>query len=231
MPRHAARRSVAGMLRTALASILAAAAVAATAAAAGATELPTLPNDDADAKPVRAGTTYSAGSFPLALRITPPDGSWLAGQETIVTAKRGSFGSVEFMHAPAAAPLGAISMIASVDGTPSVATAVAQLRSAKGATFGPTTPTRLAGFSGSRLDATVGAKRAIFVPLSPPSHAARYHPDAYVFDAGEVLRFVVLDVRGKTVVLLIENAGLPADRFGTFLDSAGGLLSTLRFPA
>jgi hypothetical protein len=217
-------------MRTALALLVAAVAAAA-AAAAGTPELPTLPNDDVNASPVSSGVTYGAGSFPTPLRITPPDGSWLAGQGSTVTAKRGSFGWAEFMHAPAAAPQGAISMIASVDGEPSVATAVAQLRAAGGTSYGPTAPVRLAGFSGRQFDATIGAKSRVFVPLSPLSHAAVFHPDAYRFDAGEVLRVVVLDVRGTTVVFLIENAALPADEFPAFLDDARRLLATLRFPS
>jgi hypothetical protein len=210
-----------------------AACVLAPLAAASATlpELPTLASDDANARPVAAGVTYAASSFPIAVRITPPDRTWLAGQGGTVTAKRGSYGWAEFMHGPPGVPRGAISMITSADPTRSVAATVAQLRSEAGVTFGPVSAVRLAGFRGSRFDAEVGAKSRRFVPFSPPSHAAVFHPDAYLFDAGEVLRIVALDVRGKTVVLLLENAGLPAAQFPTFLDSANGLLGTLRFPA
>ena len=219
------------MLRVALLPILAASVLAATAAAAGAPELPVLPSNDVNAKPISAAVTYTASSFPIAMRITPPDGGWFAGQGRIVTVKRGSYGWAEFMHAPPNRPQGAIAMITSLDATPSVATTVAQLRAGTGATFGPVTPVRLAGFSGSQFDVTIGPKHHLFIPLSPPSHAARYHPDAYLLDAGEVVRIVVLDVRGKTVVFLLENYALPADQFPTFLDQAHGLLASLRFPA
>jgi hypothetical protein len=218
------------MLRRALVSIIAAALFATTAAAAGPMELPTLASDDVAPKPIGANTTYAASSFPLALRITPPDGTWLAGQGKTVTLKRGSFAWAEFMHAPPTVPLGAISMITSLGASPPVATAVSQLRAGAGVTYGPVTPVRLAGFGGEKFDATIGSKHHLFVPLSPPSHAAVYHPDAYLFDAGEVLRIVVLDVRGKTVVFVLENAGLPSDQFPSFLDEAQRLLDTLRFP-
>ena len=35
---------------------------------------------DLSPPPLKAGTAYTAGFFPLALRVTPPDGSWLGGQ-------------------------------------------------------------------------------------------------------------------------------------------------------
>jgi hypothetical protein len=98
-------------------------------------------------------------------------------------------------------------------------------------TFGPVSAVRLAGFPGRRFDAQVGPSHRLVVPFSPPSHGARFRPDAYLVDAGELLRIVVLDVRGRTVVLLLENAGLPAEQFPAFLASANGLLGTLRFPA
>src|SRR5690349_12362669 len=104
------------MLRAALASILAA-AFAATAAAAGPPELPKLPSNDVNAKPISAAVTYAASSFPVAMRITPPDGTWFAGQGSIVTVKRGSYGWAEFMHAPPNQPQGAIAMITSLDAT------------------------------------------------------------------------------------------------------------------
>jgi hypothetical protein len=214
-----------------LSSIAALCIVTAAGAAGSAPELPPLPSDDVNARPVSAGVTYAAHSFPIALRITPPDGTWLAGQWSVATTKRGSFGYTEFMHGPPSAPNGAISMVTSPDPTPSVAASVAQLRGTAGVTYGPPTFVRLGGFSGSQFDAHVGPKARIFVPLSPPSHKAVYHPDGYRFDAGEVLRLIVLDVRGKTVVLLIENAALPAEQFPQFLGQAHALLASLRFPS
>jgi hypothetical protein len=42
---------------------------------------------------------------------------------------------------------------------------------------------------------------------------------------------IVLDVRGRTVVLALESFGLPAEQFPAFLMSANGLLASLRFPS
>ena len=42
---------------------------------------------------------------------------------------------------------------------------------------------------------------------------------------------IVLDVRGKTVVVYIENVGLDAAQFPAFLMKAEGILDSLRFPA
>jgi hypothetical protein len=204
---------------------------AAAAAAAGPTELAAIPNNDVNPPALKASVTLQARLFPVALRVTPPDATWFGAQGKTVTVKRGSFAWVEFLQSPPGRPLGAISMITSYDATPSVGTTVARLRAGSGATFEATSPVRLAGFAGSQFDGQVVAKSHDFVPFSPPTHAARYRPDAIRFYQGEVFRIIVLDVRGKTVALLLENAALPADQFPAFLGSAGRLLGSLRFPA
>jgi hypothetical protein len=194
-------------------------------------ELPKLSNDDAPAQPLQAGTTFEASLFPLRVHSTAPDASWLGGQWKLITAKRGSFGYLEFLRRPANAPLGALSLISSFDPTPSLAATVKQLRTGPGATFEAATPITLAGFSGSQFDGRVTAKHHVFVPFTTVTRAATYHPDAYRFDQGEAFRIVVLEVRGKTVVLLLESAALPASQFPNFLETAGRLLATLRFPS
>jgi len=194
-------------------------------------ELPKLANNDVNPPALKAGITFQASLFPLVLRVTPPDATWFGGQGKIVTQKRGSFGWVEFLQSPPGNPLGAISMITSLGTTPSVAATVARLRTGgSGATYQATSPVRVAGFSGSQFDGRVVGKSHTFIPFSPLSHAARFHPDAYRFSNGEVFRIIVFDVRGKTVVLLLENAALPADQFPAFLASARRILGTLRFP-
>src|SRR5438128_921835 len=70
--------------------------IAGTALAGNPQEVPKLPNNDVDARPLAASATFAASEFPLALRITTPDGSWVGGQGKIATEKRGSFGWVEF---------------------------------------------------------------------------------------------------------------------------------------
>jgi hypothetical protein len=230
-------RSIA-RLKTAAAIALASVAAgfclaSATAAGGSATDLPKLPNNDVNPLALKAGVTFQASSFPLALRVTPPDATWFGGQGKTITKKRGSYAWAEFIQSPPGKPLGAISMITSLDATPSVAATVAQLRTGgSGASFQATVPARLGGFSGRQFDGQVVGKSHVFVPFSPLSHAATFHPDAYRFDGGEVFRIIVLDVRGKTVVLLLENAALPADQFPSFLTSAAHeILGSLIFPA
>jgi hypothetical protein len=92
----------------------------------------------------------------------------------------------------------------------------------------------LGGFSGIQFDGQiVGAKNFdhtghYFVPFSPPSHAAKYYPDEYAV-YGDVFHVIVLNVRGKTVVIYIENVALPADQFPAFLTKANRILGSLRF--
>jgi hypothetical protein len=97
-------------------------------------------------------------------------------------------------------------------------------------------PVTLAGASGQEFDGRItGAKNVdhvghFFVPFSPKSHAARYYPDEYgVY--GDAFRVIVLDVRGRTVVIYVDSVRLPVDQFATFLDQAARILASLRFPS
>src|SRR6266571_4255880 len=76
-------------------------------------DLAKLANNDVNAPALTTGVIYQASLFPLALRVTAPDGSWFGGQGKTITQTRGSFGWVEFLQSPPAKPLGAISMISS----------------------------------------------------------------------------------------------------------------------
>ncbi len=122
-------------------------------------------------------------------------------------------------------------------GTPSVARTVNVLRTrGHGATYEPSAPVTLAGFTGIQFDGRItGAKNVdhtghFFIPFSPVSHAAKYYPDEYSV-YGDVFRVLVLDVRGKTVVVYIENVALPPQGFPAFLTKAEQMLGSLRFPA
>jgi hypothetical protein len=226
------KRSLMVAATIALLSVIVVVSLAATAAANGqARVLAKLANNDVNAPALTTGVTYQASLFPLALRVTTPDGSWFGGQGKTITQTRGSFGWAEFLQSPPGKPLGAISMITSYGRTRSVAATVAQLRTGgSGATYQATSRVELGGFSGSEFDGQVVGKNHVFVPFSTLSHAATYHPDSYRFYRGEVFRIIVLGVRGKTVVLLLENAALPADQFPAFLTSANQILGTLQFP-
>lgn len=198
-----------------------------------ASDLPRLPDNDVVARPLKAGTTFGATRFPIPVRVTTPDGTWFGGQGRMdFPARDYHYGWLELLQSPPAQPLGMISMIASRNPTRSVAATVAQLRAgASTATYNATKPVRLAGFAGREFDGQVVGTSHVFVPFTPfRPGAAAFYPDAYKFDHGEVFRIVVLDVRDKTVVLLLENLALPADQFPAFLAAANRLLGSLRFP-
>jgi hypothetical protein len=181
--------------------------------------------------PLTASTTYAAGLFPLALRLTTPGGSWLGGQgQSFQTqAQPPVFGWIELLSSPAGRPRGAIFAVTAYGRTPSVAATVNGLRSrGAGAAYKPATSVRLAGFSGTEFDGTVVGESHVFVPFSPPAHVATFYPDAFKLDRGEVFRVVVLDVEGKTVVFFVENAALPGEQFPAFLNSANRILGSLR---
>jgi hypothetical protein len=115
--------------------------------------------------------------------------------------------------------------------TPSVAAVVAGLRSrGHGATYGPVSSVTVAGFTARQFDGTAGANGHIVIPFSAPTHAAAFFADALYVDPGEAFRFDVVDIRGKTVVVFVDSAGLPAERFTDFLIRAERILGSLRFP-
>jgi hypothetical protein len=181
---------------------------------------------------LKAAATYQASAFPIALRLTPRDGSWAGAQWKTTARGKPAFGWAAVGQGPLEKPRGLIEIETAFGPTPSVAVILARLRSAGGgATFGKTRRVTLAGFPGWQIDGTVfGRFGHVFVPFSPRTGGAS-PPDHYRLDQGEVFRVIVLDVRGKRVVLSFENFALPAEQFPTFLSSASRLLKTLEFPA
>jgi hypothetical protein len=186
-----------------------------------------------DLKPpaITAGIPYTARLFPVALRLTAPEGDWLGGQgqSLQIHTPTPAFGWIELLSAPAGKPRGAIFAITSYGRTPSVAATVNGLRTrGSGAEYQPSTPVKLAGFSGTQLDGTVVGESHVFVPFSPPAHRAAFYPDAFKLEHGELFRIVVLDVKGKTVAFFIENGALPAAQFPSFLNTANQVLGSVR---
>jgi hypothetical protein len=180
---------------------------------------------------ITAGTTYTARLFPVALRLSTPDGNWLGGQGQSFQkgTQAPAFGWIELLSAPTGRPRGAIFAVTSYGHTASVAATVNGLRSrGSGAAYQPATPVKLAGFTGTQFDGTVVGDSHVFVPFSPPAHVATFYPDAFKLGHGEVFRVVVLDVAGKTVVFFVENAALPAAQFPAFLDTANRILSSVQ---
>ena len=230
--------------------VVAAIASAAAAKAATASKLPELPLSyvicpTGKSIPLQAGVTYQASKFPIALRLTPPDGSWSGGQWKTASAgcdaSGGGFagyppyyGWVAFGHGSGVRPpRGSVVISTSYGQTPSAATAVHRLRNGlprNEATYQATTRTRLAGFYGYQFDGKIVGERHIFLPFTKPGGAAGGGPDAIEFEAGWVFRIIVLNVRGKTVIVYIANVGLPANQFPAFLNQTNRILRTLAFP-
>lgn len=192
--------------------------------------------------PLHAGVSYRASQFPLAIRLTPPEPGWSgtqwrSGDEYFRGGGPPHYGWVHVGRgSPTGIPQGLISIMTAYAATRSVAAITGVLRSrGHGASYEPSTQTTLAGYQGIQFDGQiVGAKNSdhaghFFVPFSPTSHAARYYPDEYPV-YGDVFRVIVLDVRGKTVVIYIENVGLPPALYPSFLTKAEAILASLRFP-
>jgi hypothetical protein len=186
--------------------------------------------------------TYRATTFPIQVRVTGPEPGWLGAQWRSGDDyfRGGGPPHYGWLHlgrgTPTGIPQGLISIMTAYAGTPSVAAVEKVLRTrGRGATYGASTPIALAGYRGVQFDGTiVGAKNVdhtghFFIPFSPSSHAAGYFPDEYPV-YGDVFQVMVVDVRGKTVVVYIENVGLPQERFPAFLEKADRILKTLRFP-
>ncbi len=182
-----------------------------------------------------SGIAYQANAFPIGLRVTPPDGSWAGSQWTTTANGKATFGWAAVGHggtSPTTAPRGVITILTAFGPTPKVSTTIARLRAGgSGTTFQEPSPVTVAGYSGTRLDGNVWGKWGhTFVPFSLKTHGAS-PSDSWHTDKGEAFRFIVLDVRGKTVVVFLESFGLSADQFPGFLASAGRLLASLQFPA
>ncbi len=182
---------------------------------------------------LKAGVSYQASAFPIPLRVTPPDGTWGGAQWKTSSHGKPAFGWAALAHGPVSKPpRGLIEMLTAFGPTPPVAAILDRLRSAGGgATFEKTTRTSLAGLLGWEIDGKVfGQFGHGFVPFTPKTGGAS-PPDDYKLEPGEAFRIIVLDVRGKRVVLILDSAALPADQFPAFLTSANRLLKTLKFPA
>jgi hypothetical protein len=189
--------------------------------------------------------TYRASKFAIPLRLTIPDRSWSGGQwktgSNTCGPSEGKFigyapfyGWIELNQGPPNLfPQGSIVIMTSYSNTPSVQSAVQLLRAGGGneVTYKDTTPVRIAGFSGSQFDGQVVGKAHQFFPFTSPHRAKGDHPDGIENEHGWVFRIIVLNVRGKTVVVYIANVGLPANQFPAFLLKARRILNTLRFPS
>ena len=172
-------------------AVLVVAAIASVVAAKAATasKLPELPLSyvicpTGKSIPLQAGVTYQASKFPIALRLTPPDGSWSGGQwktgSSGCQVSEGRFigyppfyGWVSFGQGSGASPpRGSVVISTSHGPTPSAATAVNRLRNGlprNEATYQPTRRTRLAGFYGYQFDGQIVGERTSSCPSRNPA--------------------------------------------------------------
>jgi hypothetical protein len=204
---------------------------------------------------LRAGATYQASKLPLTFRVTPPDGGWAGAQW-----KANTFTSDEIEHrhltcasspavckppyygwvalargagGAAGPPRALILVMTSYSRTPSVRSAVAALHRGHGVTYEPAARVKLAGLQGVQFDGQTLGAHHLFIPFSPPSHGAAGAGagDLIAVDGpGHPFRFVVLNVRGQTVVVFLGSLVLSPSEFATFLPDADHILATLRFP-
>jgi hypothetical protein len=115
--------------------------------------------------------------------------------------------------------------------TSSVAATTTTLRTrGSGATYGDTSPAKIGGFRGVRFDGNVTGRRHVFVPFSRRTHKGTGFPDAIELRTGDVFRFIVLNVRGKTVLVFVGSLAANAAELPTFLEAATKILGTVRFP-
>jgi len=228
-----------------LISIVAAVCVESAAATSSPQQLPVANLQSPTGYPSRlsSGVTYEATSqFPIALHLTPPDGSWSGAQWKTARLTDGRGGAPFYgwaavqQGAPKLPPKGIVVIMTAYAATPSVSATVSGLRTrGHGATYQPTSAVRVGGFSGIQFDGQVETKH-VFVPFSPPSNGGGAYPgkaDAYEVahnQAGGSFRVIVLNVRGKTVVVYVDSAALPMDQFPAFLTKAEQMLKTLKFP-
>jgi hypothetical protein len=210
-----------------------------------------------DGNVLNAGVTYRVSHFPLALAVRAPDSHWYGAQY-----ESGRFRFVQLNHVKtgniAFHGAGYITLESATGATPSVASAVKRLHDTP-MTAGPVKAVRIAGFSGQQFDATITANdlrgmtcpggkkcsaQATLAPFLANRHCgfcgdAKFQPrethDVKAALTGELFRFVVIDVRGKTVVIYLEPAYNPnkskftyAKTFPTFLPYAQKMLAALR---
>lgn len=208
--------------------------------------------EDGKLAPLHAGTAFQASKLPLAVRVTPPDAGWGGAQW-----KANAFSPVEIqrrhLRCPAACkppyfgwavigqagnaatsgvPRGIVMVMAGYSRTPSVAATVQSLRTrGHGATYEPTSAVKVGGFSGVQFDGQTTAALHRFVPFTPPTNkAASFADEIDLHGVGHEFRFIVLNVRGQTVIVFVGTEALSADQYAVFLRQAEGVVRSLRFP-
>jgi hypothetical protein len=209
-----------------------------------------------DTKALQRGTSYSASAFAVRVRIRPPASLWGGVQ---YESRSYRFIQLNHLPVPGAAPLagtGYITLESAKAPTPSVAKTLANLRATPHVSFGPTRPTHVGGLRASMFDATITGSdlhgtcpgghvcpRVVsFAPFLTNHHCgfcgdAKFDPrealDVKAAREGQLFRILVVDVRGKTVVIYVESnypdqkKFPPARIFPTFLPLAQKMLAAV----
>lgn len=194
------------------------------------------------------GSIYTASKFPVALKIHTPTPQWGG-----VQLESGNYRFIQLTHLrpPGTPPLtgvGYITLESATTATPSVAKTLANLRATPKLKAGPTEATHVAGLPASMFDATLtgddgpGTGGLSIVPFTVNHHCGFCEKtlhgetkDLKVGGRGQLFRFIVLRVRGRTVVIYIESIYAvqkkhpPAQQFPTFLPYAQKMLSHISF--
>lgn len=185
-----------------------------------------------DGKSLTRGATYAATTFPIPLRVRPPDALWNAVQLQSHRYRFVQFGHLKSGNVPFHGA-GRLTLETSSGRTPSVAATIQHLHATPALKAGPVRATQVAGFSGEEFDATVvgndlshlkscygNQKCPAAVSLAPflTNHHCGFcgdvklHPtetqDVKVATTGQLFRFITIGVRGMTVVLYLESTAI-----------------------
>jgi hypothetical protein len=206
--------------------------------------------------PLSVGVVYRASEFPLPLRVTTPDAGWGGAQwkanlfnpdrihrQHLTCASNPKVCAPPYygwvtIGMPVASPMPRVLIVilSSFSRTPSVATIATQLCRPHFVACQSPEPVTLAGFHGLQLDGrTNGPGTHLLIPFTRP---AAYAGKAYGDGAADLIyvegahpfHATVLNIRGKSVLILVGTQVLSADAFTAFLPRADRLLRTLRFP-
>lgn len=212
----------------------------------GAPELYNDAKGNGDSMPLRRGTTYRAGLFPIEIRLRAGGGLWTGAQYVRVDGPHqdvvlagGRTGYVSLVHenardAQGAVPVwtrGLILIEAASKPAPMRATMTrlrARLSDVEASTV---TPTQVAGFPGLQYDGRVTGPYHRFVPFSA-SDGSTPSTDSLRLMRYQRFRVIVLGVRGRAVVIYLQSAEdiSKSAAFPAFLPYAGRMLASLRFP-
>ena len=198
-------------------------------------------------RPLHRSTTYRASLFPIEIRIRPDGGLWEGlqyvrdnGPHEDVVLTGGKTGYVNLLHKNtrdaqgrvAVWTRGLITIETSFARTGSARATMARLRARlSDVEAGEVSPRRIAGYDGLQYDGRVTGAYHRFVPFSV-SDGSKPSTDSFRLFRYQRFRVVVLDVRGRAVVIYVQSAEdvSKSASFPAFLPFAERMLASLRFP-